>query len=177
MNEYYYLDAQNQQQGPVSPTQFGALGVTASTYVWCAGMEQWKPAGEIPELTPYLTPVHQQTPPQHPGYQGGYGQQGTYNPNNFGNNGPIMIPPQSYLVWAILATLFCCLPFGIVAIVYASQVDTEWSRGNYDGAYNKSRQARNWVIASAACGLAFALIYVILMVCGILGASSSAIYY
>ena len=27
------------------------------------------------------------------------------------------------LVWAILATLFCCLPGGIVAIVYAARVD------------------------------------------------------
>ncbi|MGB4290272.1 MAG: CD225/dispanin family protein, partial [Dethiobacteria bacterium] len=24
---------------------------------------------------------------------------------------------DDYLVWAILATIFCCLPFGIVAIV------------------------------------------------------------
>ena len=28
----------------------------------------------------------------------------------------------NYLVWAILATIFCCIPFGIVAIVYSSQV-------------------------------------------------------
>ena len=27
------------------------------------------------------------------------------------------------MVWAILTTLFCCLPFGIVSIVYAAQVD------------------------------------------------------
>ena len=27
------------------------------------------------------------------------------------------------LVWAILTTLFCCLPAGIVSIVYAAQVN------------------------------------------------------
>jgi hypothetical protein len=26
----------------------------------------------------------------------------------------------NHLVWAILATLFCCLPLGIVSIVYAA---------------------------------------------------------
>ncbi|NER07984.1 MAG: CD225/dispanin family protein [Okeania sp. SIO3C4] len=30
----------------------------------------------------------------------------------------------SYLTQAILITVFCCLPFGIVAIVYAAQVNS-----------------------------------------------------
>jgi uncharacterized membrane protein YvbJ len=37
---------------------------------------------------------------------------------------PIEPKPDNYLVWSILATLFCCLIPGIVAIVYAAQVDT-----------------------------------------------------
>ena len=27
-------------------------------------------------------------------------------------------PPPNYLVWAILSTLFCCLPLGIASIVF-----------------------------------------------------------
>ena len=34
---------------------------------------------------------------------------------------PVQVP--NYLVQSILVTLFCCLPFGIVAIVYAAQVN------------------------------------------------------
>ena len=32
-------------------------------------------------------------------------------------------PPPNYLVWAILSTIFCCLPLGIASIVFAAQVD------------------------------------------------------
>ena len=31
-------------------------------------------------------------------------------------------PPPNYLVWAILATIFCCLPLGIPAIVMAEGI-------------------------------------------------------
>ena len=34
--------------------------------------------------------------------------------------------PDNFLPWAIVSTVLCCLPFGIVAIVYASKVDTLW---------------------------------------------------
>ena len=37
--------------------------------------------------------------------------------------------PSTYLVLSILVTIFCCLPFGIVGIVYASKVDSCWYAG------------------------------------------------
>ena len=40
-----------------------------------------------------------------------------------------MIKPDSNLVWAILTTLICCLPFGVVAIVKACKVDSLWANG------------------------------------------------
>ncbi len=39
--------------------------------------------------------------------------------NNPSNNHPRRYPPKNHLVEAILVTLFCCLPFGIVGIVNA----------------------------------------------------------
>ncbi len=62
-----------------------------------------------------------------------------YYPNNqyppYGGQRPNGgIPPSSNMVWAILTTIFCCLPFGIVAIVYASKVDGMWQAGYYDAA-------------------------------------------
>ena len=53
------------------------------------------------------------------------------------------------LVWAILATLFCCLPFGIVSIIYASQVDGKRAAGDIDGARDASRKAGQWAMWSA----------------------------
>ena len=40
----------------------------------------------------------------------------------------------NFLVWAILVTLFCCLPFGIISIIYAVQVDGKVSSGDLQGA-------------------------------------------
>jgi hypothetical protein len=59
----------------------------------------------------------------------------------------------NYLVWAILATIFCCQPFGIVAIVYAAQTNGYLAAGNYEAALRASSTARNWCLAATICGL------------------------
>ena len=51
------------------------------------------------------------------------------------------IPPKNWLVEAILVTLFCCLPFGIVGIVFAAQVNSKFAQGDYDGALGASKDA------------------------------------
>ena len=35
-------------------------------------------------------------------------------------------PPKTWLVESILVTLFCCLPFGVVAIVNSSKVESHF---------------------------------------------------
>ena len=57
----------------------------------------------------------------------------------------------NYLIWAILSTICCCVPFGIPAIVYAAQVDGKQSAGDYAGAVESSDKARMW------CWIAFGL--------------------
>jgi t-SNARE complex subunit (syntaxin) len=64
-------------------------------------------------------------------------------------------------VWAILTTLFCCLPAGIVSIVYAAQVNSKWTGGDYRGAFDSSRNARTWAIVSAVVGLIAIVLIVI----------------
>jgi hypothetical protein len=70
------------------------------------------------------------------------------------------------LVWAILATLFCCLPTGIVAIVYAAQVDSKVSAGDIAGAKDSARNAATWSWVSFGLGLVFGLGYLALVVLG-----------
>lgn len=65
----------------------------------------------------------------------------------------------NYLVQAILVTLFCCLPFGIVAIVYAAQVNGKVAAGDSYGALDASRKAKTWCWVSFGCGLAVSLLY------------------
>lgn len=78
--------------------------------------------------------------------------------------------PDNHLVWAILSTIFCCLPFGVVSIVYATQVESLYLQGRYEEAVDKSNKARKWAIASAATVAAIVMLYVlILLIIMILG--------
>lgn len=69
-------------------------------------------------------------------------------------------PPESNLVWGILTTLLCFLPFGVVAIVKASSVATHWYAGNQAEAQAAADSAKNWSIAAAVTGLVLILIVV-----------------
>ncbi|ABF40888.1 hypothetical protein Acid345_1887 [Candidatus Koribacter versatilis Ellin345] len=59
----------------------------------------------------------------------------------------------NYLVPSILVTILCCLPFGIVALIFASQVNGKLAAGNIQGAIEDSRKAKIWVIVSLATGI------------------------
>lgn len=77
------------------------------------------------------------------------------------------ICPDSNLVWAILCTVMCCLPLGIVAIVKASSVEKLWHQGRYDEAQKASDDAKKYSIWGAViAGIGIAL-YVIVMVIAI----------
>jgi hypothetical protein len=74
----------------------------------------------------------------------------------------------NYLVWAILATVFCCLPFGIVGIVYAAQVNSKLAGGDVNGALAASKNAKTWTLVSFFCGLAVIGFYFVMMILGLL---------
>jgi hypothetical protein len=88
-------------------------------------------------------------------------------------NAPAYVP--NYLVQAILTTIFCCLPFGIVAIVFAAQVNGKLAAGDYAGAVQTSKQAKMWCWISFGIGLAAILAYMVFgILFGILGAVHNA---
>lgn len=122
---------------------------------------------------PQYPPQYPPPPPPHgpggPEGPGGYGPGGPYGPygpgGSYGSDPYAAGPkPSSYLVWAILTTLFCCLPFGIVSIVQAAKVDGLWSGGNYDGARAASQSARKWALIAAAVGVGLFVLWVIFAV-------------
>lgn len=76
-------------------------------------------------------------------------------------------PPPNYLVWAIITTILCCLPFGIVSIIYAAQVNSKWIAGDYNGALSSSKNAKIWAWVSFAVGISALVIYMILLAVGI----------
>ncbi|NLA68668.1 MAG: CD225/dispanin family protein [Gammaproteobacteria bacterium] len=76
--------------------------------------------------------------------------------------------PPNHLVWAILATLLCCLPTGIAAIVFAAQVDGKYASGDYAGALRSSANAKTWSWVSLGLGLVFGALYFMFAVIGVL---------
>jgi len=77
--------------------------------------------------------------------------------------------PPAYLAWAILATIFCCMPFGIVAIVYAAQVNSYWQTGNSEKAAELSRKAKTWCWVAFLCGLVLQSLNAIFMLISMAG--------
>jgi len=79
---------------------------------------------------------------------------------------PVVIP--NYLAQAILCTIFCCVPFGIPAIVYAAQVSGKAARGDIAGAQASSKNAKTWCYVSLGAGLVFLAVYLAVMIVGVL---------
>lgn len=184
MNSYYYLDAANQQQGPLDGNLLPSKGVTAQTLVWAQGMAEWTAAGQVAELQPlfqaaqpaqqqYQQPAQPQVQqPEQPQYQQHYGQaqyQQHYGPAQQPGAQGFQPKPDNYLVWAILTTICCCWPLGIVAIVYAAKVNNLYMTGQYQAAQEASANAKKWSIITAIGGAVVVLLYVIFYV--IMGAA------
>ncbi len=66
------------------------------------------------------------------------------------------------MVWAILSTLFCCLPLGIASIVFASQVDSKWAAGDYVGAQDASAKAKKFAMIAAGVGVVVIVLFFII---------------
>jgi hypothetical protein len=81
-----------------------------------------------------------------------------------------MPPPgttvPNYLVFAILTTVLCCLPAGIPAIVYASQVNGKLMAGDYAGARAASNNAKLWCWVAFGIGLAGTMLWVLVIAVG-----------
>ena len=83
----------------------------------------------------------------------------------------VVLPPgttvPNYLVFAILATVFCCLPAGIPAIVFAAQVNGKLQVGDVAGAQAASNNAKMWCWISFGVGLAAIGVWVLLVMIGV----------
>lgn len=100
-------------------------------------------------------------PPPGGGYGGGYG------------GVPQGSPPPNHLVWAILSTLFCCLPLGVASIVFAAQVNSKWNAGDAAGAQESSAKARKFALWSTIVGVVLLVLYIVLIAVGAVSLSGS----
>ena len=83
-------------------------------------------------------------------------------------------PPENHMVWAILSTILCCMPLGVVAIIKASKVEQLWYQGFHAEAQKAADDAKKWSIYSAVSIGAILVLYLIfaVVIVAIQGASS-----
>ena len=76
--------------------------------------------------------------------------------------------PSNNMVLAILTTVCCCLPLGIVAVIKASQVSSLYMAKQYAAAQKSADDAKKWALIGMGCGIFFDIIYAILWFTGTL---------
>lgn len=78
--------------------------------------------------------------------------------------------PNSYLALAIISTILCCLPTGIVSIIYATKVNSLYEDGKYNEAVSASKNAKTWGIVSIGIALLGWIIYILIFGVAMFGA-------
>lgn len=66
---------------------------------------------------------------------------------------PPLPPVRNHLVSAVFVTLCCCLPLGVVSLIYAAQVNSRLAAGDVAGAQAASRNAYTWALVGVLAGL------------------------
>ncbi len=146
MEYFYFLN--NNQCGPVDESRLLESGVRPETLVWREGMPQWEQAQHVAELAHLFEQPLEQAMPQ----QQNMMQQASQQPQGAPQ---FQFRPESNLILAILSTLLCCLPLGLVAIIQASKVNTLFDSGQVDAAFKASKEARKWSIYACVAGIVF----------------------
>ncbi len=60
--------------------------------------------------------------------------------------------PPNHLAMAIITLVLCCQITGIVSVIYATQVNSKYAVGDYEGAIRASENAKTWWIIGLALG-------------------------
>ena len=61
--------------------------------------------------------------------------------------------PPTNMIWAIISLICCCVPTGVVAIIYASKVRSAYYDGDFRKAEKYSEKAAGWTIAGYVLGI------------------------
>ena len=74
---------------------------------------------------------------------------------------PATVP--NYLIPAIIS-LFCCLPLGVVGVIFAAQVNGKVQAGDTAGALDASKKAKMFSFIAIGLGLAGIVFYILVWV-------------
>jgi len=168
----YWINHNGVQSGPVDLDGIKEMGLTSRAYVWHEGLADWVKITQLPDLQGFYEMVTEETgqansasgsaaagassePVMGQPYQPYQPQQQPQQPQpQYGVQEPASEPcPPTNLVWAIIATVLCCIPAGIVAIFYALKVTNKYREGDIEGAKRASETGAWWCIAAIILGI------------------------
>ncbi len=153
----YWINFKGVQSGPVDLDGMKQMGLTSAAYVWHEGLADWVKITQLPELQGCYVMEAPAVATRPAAVNGASEQQQPYQPQSQPyqpQDTPVTEPcPPTNLVWAIIATVLCCLPAGVVAIVYALKVTNKYREGDIEGAKRASETGAWWCIASIVLGI------------------------
>lgn len=160
----YFAIINEEQKGPFELSELPAAGVTPDTYVWCRGMSDWQPAGEVADICRYYrNRLFDLMHPQ-PEYKESDDEREEREQQEFEEvleQVPIKFrhivrksgqmpgdpieqeedtetpPPPYLLAISIIVTIFC--PLAMVAIYYSFQASRAWQESKRSGSKSSNK--------------------------------------
>ena len=171
----WYYSKSGSQLGPIEQEELRAKiangEVQPSDLVWREGLADWQPSSRVAELQlSGIVPPPVGASPAGPAVPTPYAPPLSQAPSPY----PQAIAPiPTYLWQSIVVTLLCCLPFGVVAIVYAAKVDSLRNAGDIHGAMAASRSAKTWCLVGGGIGLVIGVLWLIASIAAVAAAPHS----
>ncbi len=132
-----------EEEEPVAASE-SAMPPTFDSEKYASGIGKQEAATPYPPSYPYATAVSN----EYEAYQQGY-RKGLEEGRLLDKDTDTSKCPPTHLVWSILATVLCCIPVGIVAIVYSSKVRKYYDQNEFLKAKRASDRALYWTLGSA----------------------------
>lgn len=173
----YWIIVDKRHAGPYSADQLVNAGLRTDTLVWCEGLPEWTPAGEIRELAELMAmrdntqprPQPEEPRDNRPLEEAPYGnaqpaqpsyepspayapQQAPYTPASPAATAPEEPCPPAYIAWSVIATLLCCTIAGIPAIIFSSMTKSAYYKGDIAKARRYSEWAQWCIILAITLG-------------------------
>ena len=165
---YYYIDSDGVTLGPVDIEYFKEFNINGNSWVWYEGLPQWVNASTISEIQNYTKdnlPVSFSTSTRKDVVDITKENYNTPNKEVISDEEIEELhstAPKTWLLESILITVLCCMPFGIVGIIYGSRVGSYWSQGLYAESLEASNKAGFWVRLAVMVTVILWLIYLAL---------------
>lgn len=160
----YWIIVNEQPQGPFIIEELAKKRIAPDTKVWRTGLSDWVEARTLEELDYVIAQEsHDDEPDQR-------GSQDTPDvpPPTLGYGSPAMrahyvsqqameaqtIPeqPNTFLGWNIVMLICCCLPAGVIGLIFSLLSASRYRQGRYELAERWSRRAEWMVIVTFTLG-------------------------